>query len=111
MSKTMQIVGAVTLLFVASCDGSREVDNSKPPKRFQGDTISTRVEFTSDVAGRCAEVGLRDVADTIVNACAIVGTKRREIIIGNPCREYGAYARHLCHEIGHLNGWPADHGK
>lgn len=33
------------------------------------------------------------------------------ITISNPCKTEapGWYERTLCHEIGHANGWPADH--
>lgn len=35
------------------------------------------------------------------------------IFMPNPCNEpkREAYAMKLCHELGHVNGWPADHGK
>jgi len=34
------------------------------------------------------------------------------IIAPNPCSfpDTDAYARILCHEIGHANGWPSTHG-
>lgn len=81
-----------------------------PPQRFQGD-VNARVEFvrSSAVEPRCRAIGftmpLRR-GDTVL-ACSGNAT----IVIPNPCL-YAAgdgYARLLCHELGHVNGWPATH--
>jgi hypothetical protein len=32
------------------------------------------------------------------------------MFISNPCNyPYDMYARHVCHELGHVNGWAGDH--
>jgi hypothetical protein len=50
---------------------------------------------------------------TIILGCVYSSTKKGQpplMIIGNPC-DYPdeKYARHVCHELGHVNGWPKDH--
>jgi hypothetical protein len=51
---------------------------------------------------RCIERG----AAVLANACA----DRELITITNPCAYQGeSYAKRLCHEMGHVNGWDAGH--
>lgn len=109
-----RITLACAALTLAACDSGAprdEVYDGPPPARFQQDTEATRVIFTGQAAQKCAGAGLKPVAETETNACALIGASRREIIIGNPCKATGKYAADLCHEIGHLNGWPKDHGR
>ena len=41
-------------------------------------------------------------------ACAEIGGD--EMWVPNPClRQQGVYDRLLCHELAHINGWPANH--
>ena len=74
-----------------------------PPDQFQGSATAT-VEFVTAeaVMPRCIERG----AAALANACA----DRRTITITNPCAYPGeSYARRLCHEMAHVNGWDAGH--
>jgi hypothetical protein len=68
------------------------------------------VEFVDagDVEMRCAERGAKLAAsDAAVLSCA----DRLMLTVVNPCtsEEQGWYTRTLCHELAHVNGWPADH--
>lgn len=68
------------------------------------------VEFVDagDVEMRCAERGAKLAAsDAAVLSCA----DRLMLTVVNPCtsKEQGWYTRTLCHELAHVNGWPADH--
>jgi hypothetical protein len=47
-------------------------------------------------------------------ACAAFDEDKTPVLIlPNPCplAEVDLYAAIVCHEIGHLNGWPKGHGK
>lgn len=75
-----------------------------PPTRYQHDakfTVVTRsVEATN---AYCRAWGTRPDA----YACELWGT----VNIPNPCEwANDEYAELLCHEQGHVLGWPADHG-
>lgn len=83
--------------------------NELPPERFQHN--ATVVLMTTDQVGidqAClaqfgpAPPGMK------TDACESGG----RIVAPNPCSypETDLYARILCHEIGHANGWPAAHG-
>jgi hypothetical protein len=37
--------------------------------------------------------------------CTVGGT----IYVPNPCRWGDGYATLMCHELGHVNGWSAEH--
>jgi hypothetical protein len=74
-----------------------------PPVSYQNDTTAS-VEFMAAerIMPRCLERG----AAVLANACA----DRELITITNPCAYQGeSYARRLCHEMGHINGWDAGH--
>ena len=69
------------------------------------------IEFVrpDDVAGRCEARGLEQEvsSDEAITGCASEGW----ITVSNPCMSLttGWYARTLCHELGHVNGWPVNH--
>jgi len=74
-----------------------------PPERFRHDTV-VAVKFETDAAMRCQEIG----APPGSAACFGQGLA----IMPNPCDllwSHEIFARLMCHEIGHRNGWPADH--
>lgn len=68
-----------------------------------------RVRFVSpdDLAKRCPkpEGAQADASDA--RFCLLSGY----VAFANPCRSEnpGWYERTLCHELAHVNGWPADH--
>jgi hypothetical protein len=91
-------------LAVTACATIQSIDPVQtPPVRYQADTTAS-VEFMAAerIMPRCLERG----AAVLANACA----DRSLITITNPCAYQGeSYAKRLCHEMGHINGWPADH--
>lgn len=73
-----------------------------PPRQFQGGT-EARIAFMAQdqVNWLC---NTKRQANTL-QACVIDGT----IIAPNPCQAPGPYARIMCHEMAHINGYPAEH--
>jgi hypothetical protein len=55
----------------------------------------------------CSARGLQPSGEYPISYCAADGVAT----VGNPCRtpEQRWYERTLCHELAHVNGWPADH--
>jgi hypothetical protein len=88
----------------AGCAVLQSIDPVQtPPRQFQRDTTAT-VEFLAAeaIVPRCLERG----ANVLANACA----DQKLITITNPCAYQGeSYARRLCHEMGHVNGWNEAH--
>jgi hypothetical protein len=91
-------------LSIVGCATIQSIDPVQtPPARFQQDTTAS-VEFLAAerIMPRCIERG----AMILANACA----DQKLITITNPCNYQGeGYARRLCHELAHINSWPADH--
>jgi hypothetical protein len=97
-------VMALLGLAVTACATLQSVDPVQtPPAQFRKGTTAT-VEFlpSHEIIPRCIERG----AKMLANACA----DTKLITITNPC-EYPreSYAKRLCHEMGHINGWNAAH--
>jgi hypothetical protein len=87
------------LLCVASCA------SITPPTQYQRDA-EARVTFLSarnDAIARCQMLGAPQGAQACGGAAGF-------IVAPNPCVYAGdPYADLLCHELGHVNGWPASH--
>ena len=62
------------------------------------------------LGGLDADAVYRDTKVSVEVGLAASGGR---VIAPNPCSypETDLYARILCHEIGHANGWPATHGR
>jgi hypothetical protein len=79
--------------------------DTMPPERFRANA-----QVTIQFAGQ-------DTIDKICgkapcNLITLGCQTPKKIILPNPCK-YGskdAFAELACHELGHLNGWPATHG-
>lgn len=84
---------------------SSYTNSGMPPTRYQGNT-SVTIEFASpdEVNRRCA--GGVPVCGFRFYACR----RGDKLIMPNPCPSGQAYSSLLCHEIAHMNGWPATHG-
>ncbi len=83
--------------------------DSRPPERLQGDA-TTVVQFThqAGIDASCQSLFGAPPPGMKTNAC-FTGKK---IIMPNPCAfpDSDPYAHMLCHELGHVNGWPPNHG-
>jgi hypothetical protein len=85
------------------------INSDMPPARFQGD-VGVAVYFTdqSGIEKYCGKAS----PGHIIIACHrkhINGTS--VLFMPNPCLTGGLeqYAKIMCHEIGHANGWSGDH--
>ena len=78
----------------------RTVNDGLPPVRFEG-AATLIVSFGTVFECGQAPPGYH------FGACVRSGI----VHMPNPC-EYTdqSYARHMCHELGHANGWTATHG-
>jgi hypothetical protein len=103
---------ALPLLAVAAitlAPNSTTISDARPPQRFHDDRTVT-VQFTDQTGINrvCHPRFGAPPAGMKTNACA---TGKR-VVAPNPCEfdQSDAYAHLLCHELGHMNGWPATHG-
>lgn len=111
---------AISLLAVA-CDATGPtkdgaISTAAPPAQYRGDNTVT-VTYTSDVEQECYGSGLGYMGgDTTVLGCNIqrittTSDGHRIIsnrnVLKNPCLTDPRST--ACHELGHANGWPADH--
>lgn len=104
----MFLRAALAALALATPASSAVANNGMPPERFRGNVASI-VIFT-DRAGIDEMCGVAPVGQII--ACA---RRLRDgtpiIVMPNPCviGDKELYARIMCHENGHINGWGPDH--
>lgn len=101
----------VTLIAAAAVLSSHPsyYSNQIPPARYQGDTtVQLQITNQSGIDQVCHKAFGAPPAGMKTDACEIDG----RVIAPNPCAFAATdpYAKLLCHEIGHANGWPASHG-
>lgn len=79
--------------------------NIEAPQRYRSDVaVLTVYRSIEEVERQC---GKRAVACTVK-----VSDMPPFIIARNPCTlKYDLFARDMCHEVGHVNGWGREHGK
>lgn len=94
-----------------SAPGSTWLSHDLPPARFRGDAEATVHFVAADQIGPICAPGLPPLQCGYVwSACTAIDPPR-VMTVPNPCtRPDDAYAALLCHELGHVNGWPATHG-
>lgn len=83
--------------------------DSAPPARFQGDaTIQLQLSDQADIDRTCHPLFGQPPQGMKTDACEFGG----RVVAPNPCTypPSDAYAHMLCHELGHVNGWPPTHG-
>jgi hypothetical protein len=85
------------------------IGTSPPPDRFRGNTHATvQFETPRHINQLCRT---KDTpAGSRLYACI---ARDGHIIMPNPCvypMHPGSYDELLCHELGHINGWPVTHG-
>jgi hypothetical protein len=89
----------------AIAPNSTYYSDGMPPERFRANNqVMVRFGSQADIEGICGKAP----CGKIMLACQ----PPRQMILPNPCR-YGPsdqYAKLVCHELAHLNGWPATHG-
>lgn len=87
------------------------ISSDTPPDRFQHTAVFKVLTMTPDgVSSLCdgrhsPPEGYRTLGCTVpIDGAAVV-------IVPNPCLfDDEPFAHLLCHEAGHVNGWPATHG-
>jgi len=102
--KALGLLTAITfslLVWVAGCQAS--LTHVRPPAQYIGRPASTTiiVDDQEAVTKMCMGLGLN--ANTV--ACA----SPKIMIVPDPCEYTGVYAELMCHEVGHVLGWPKDH--
>lgn len=118
------VIGSAILAALISCNNESDtvelvsapmpantVHEGPPPRQYRHGG-EAKVVFSDNVGRDCVaaghKIGFRARTD-LTNACAVLGGAETVLIVKNPCRESGAYAAVLCHELGHVNGWPVNH--
>lgn len=108
-------MGLLALLMVvmatpAMATSNTYVDDGYPPVAYQGDTLGANVTF---VTGDKLDLfcGLTPIKGLVLEGCQL-DAPTKHVVMPNPCGdEYlgQSFARIMCHELGHLHGWPANH--
>lgn len=88
-----------------------------PPKQFVRPDVTATIRFvdSDDTTLVCAMLGAQRLAPGEIGtiaACTLTGAVPSLIILPSPQSWHGsdaAYRRVVWHELGHWNGWPADH--
>ena len=86
------------LAILAACGGYVQAS----PADYRGANVAQVVFLPAEmVRAKCASLGK--------TSCVI----DRVMYLPNPCEwpDAGRYDQLACHELGHVNGWPADHPK
>jgi hypothetical protein len=97
----------VQLLLAALVVAGGTIDSGWPPSSWTDDnTVTTHFTNQAGVDRLCGKAppGYRTLG------CSYRG--KREIVLPNPCSgEFGNedFAKLVCHELAHANGWPGDH--
>jgi hypothetical protein len=113
-------VGLLLCSSLVAAENNTTHDDGWPPLRYMGDH-DVAIHFTKDVTQVCGVAP----AGYIMEGCEFpVDPKTGKpadthapdsievLILPNPCSpEYASesYAKLVCHELGHANGWPANH--
>jgi hypothetical protein len=105
MSDFAAVIAAVSALAVAA--GPSLFSAARPPARFTADaTFVVEVRGQAQIDQRCQGLFGVPPAGMKTDACSIEG----RAIMPNPCAYPDeSYARMLCHEMAHVNGWSSQH--
>ena len=104
----MKLLLTLAVALAATVGTSSTIDSGYPPDRYQVDGSAASATFLSgqepiNMLCGAAPAGFHTLA------CVKPGA---HLILPNPCGTAFLgedYAKIACHELGHLNGWPADH--
>ena len=94
---------------LATVAHSTPYSDSRPPEVFQRDaTMTLELANQDEINDTCHALFGAPPAGMRTQAC----TTGQRVVMPNPCTfpDSDAYAHLLCHELGHLNGWPSTHG-
>ena len=83
--------------------------DARPPARFRQDaTVILEIRDQSEIEKTCQARYGAPPPGRRMEAC-VIGNRA---IMRNPCSfpQSESYAAMMCHELGHVNGWPATHG-
>lgn len=100
------IINAAIAAALAVTSASLFTDD-RPPERYQRNaTFTIELKDQSGIDRTCQPLFGTPPKGMKTDACA---TGER-VILPNPCAyDQEVYARMLCHELGHVNGWPSSH--
>lgn len=106
----MMLKPALALAALALAPNSTIYSDATPPLRFQQGTAAVLITVHPSMLP--AMCGVTVPKGYELQACMIVENDAPVIIMPNPCmvEATDAYAHLLCHETGHVNGWPGSHG-
>ena len=106
----MSDLGSAVVAAVLMAASSALFTDARPPERFQSPTrFVMEVRNQAAIDSICHPLFGVPPAGMKTDACAVEG----RVIAPNPC-DFAAterYARMLCHEMAHVNGWPPTHGE
>ena len=108
-------IAALCLCMSTAFAAQRTMWNDEmPPERFRGGVNSVGVIFAPpEVVSKLCGKGMPPVpAGMQIMACTYVTRHGEVTILPDPC-DYGDkeyYAKLVCHERAHQQGWPAMHG-
>jgi len=105
MSDFAALLAAVSALAVAA--GPSMFSAARPPERFTGEaTFVVEIREQAQIDQRCQGLFGVPPVGMKTDACSIDG----RAIMPNPCAHPEEnYARMLCHEMAHVNGWSPQH--
>ena len=89
---------------------STATSDALPPLRYQQNMAAVMVTVHPSMLAEACNVKVPP--GYTLMACSFEDQGTPVIIMPNPClfADGDYYARILCHESGHVNGWPATHG-
>lgn len=100
-SLVLSAMGAFIMIVASGCsDPSGPRFTDPPPTRFRNDGGYFLVTASAQV-----------IAEVCGNPAARFCTVGQTIYAPNPCIWSDGYAKGICHEAGHAQGWPADHSR
>jgi hypothetical protein len=98
----------VAISLAAALSASALFSDAAPPQRYREATSFTLVIADQNRIERTCQPLFGKPGDGQKTLGCTVG---KTVTLPNPCDfpETDTYARMVCHELGHINGWPATH--
>lgn len=112
----LRVAGAAVLgaALVASCTQQAINQVQQPPAEYHGDKLVAVHFVAPELIQQTCGQGLEQFANTTIEACTLSpGTPFQTIVMPNPfdwpASDLVTWALIFMHELGHANGWPANH--